>query len=63
MNAGTLQPSIALIIWSITAALAAALNYRKGHHIAGALVVGVLLGPLALLVALFVPIRNHTPQE
>jgi hypothetical protein len=63
MNAGTLQPSIALIIWSITAALAAALIYRKGHHIAGALVVGVLLGPLALLVALFVPIRNHTPQE
>lgn len=63
MNSGAFQPGIALIIWAITAALAAALIYRKGHHIAGALVVGALLGPLALLVALFVPIRNQTPQE
>jgi hypothetical protein len=63
MNNGVFHPSIALIIWAITAALAAALIYRKGHHIAGALVVGLLLGPIALLVALFVPMRNHTPPE
>jgi len=63
MNTGAFHPSIALIIWAITAALAAALIYRKGHHIGGALAVGILLGPLALLVALFVPMRNQTPQE
>jgi hypothetical protein len=57
------QPQIALLIWSITAALAAAVIYRKGHHIAGALAVGIVLGPLALLVALFIPFRNNIPPS
>lgn len=57
------QPQIAFFIWSITAALAAAVIYRKGHHIVGALAVGIILGPLALLVAFFIPFRNNVPPS
>lgn len=62
MSQALSHTQIALFIWSITAALAAALIYRKGHHIVGALAVGILLGPLAVLVAFFIPFRNNTPS-
>jgi 1,4-dihydroxy-2-naphthoate octaprenyltransferase len=55
--------NIAFIIWMGTASLASAIIYRKGHKLLGAIVIGLLLGPLSLLIALLIPYRNNTPQS
>jgi type IV secretory pathway VirB6-like protein len=58
MNQGIFEPQIALYVWVSCAALAGALIYRKGYHIATAIGIGVLLGPLSILIALFIPTRR-----
>ncbi len=61
MNQGVFEPRIALFVWVSCGAMAAALMYRKGYHLAAAVAIGLLLGPLSILIALFIPIRN-TPS-
>jgi hypothetical protein len=63
MNQGIFEPSIALYVWVSCAALAAALIYRKGYHIAAAIGIGVLLGPLSIMIALFIPMRRTQSDD
>ncbi len=58
MNQGIFEPRIALYVWVSCAALAAALISRKGYHIAAAIAIGVLLGPLSIMIALLIPMRK-----
>ncbi len=57
-----LHLNIVIIMWISTASLASAIIYRKGHKLPGAVAIGLLLGPLSLLIALLVPYRNNPPQ-
>jgi hypothetical protein len=57
-----LHLNIVIILWIGTASLASAIIYRKGHKLPGAVVIGLLLGPLSLLIALLIPYRNNPPQ-
>lgn len=57
-----LHANIAFIIWMTTASLASAIIYRKGHKLLGAIAIGLLLGPLSLMIALLLPFRNTPPQ-
>lgn len=58
-----LHANIAFFIWMGTASLASAIIYRKGHKLFGAITIGLLLGPLSLLIALLIPYRNNNSQS
>ena len=57
MNQGIFSPNIALCIWAAFGALSAAVIYRKNHPLWFAIVMGILLGPMATVIAIFIPIK------
>jgi ABC-type uncharacterized transport system permease subunit len=57
MNQGIFNSNIALFIWAAFGALSAAVIYRKNHSLWFAMVLGVLLGPMATVIAIFIPIK------
>lgn len=57
MSAEIFSPNIALFIWAAFGALSAAVIYRKNHSLWFAILLGVLLGPMATVVAIFIPIK------
>jgi hypothetical protein len=63
MNQGIFEPRIALFVWVSCGALAGALIYRKGYHMAAAIAIGLLLGPLSILIALLIPMRKTPTGE
>lgn len=58
MNQGIFEPRIALFVWVCCGAMAAALIYRKNYRMAAGVAIGLLLGPLSLLIAVLLPIRQ-----
>lgn len=52
------QANIALFIWFTLGALAAAIVYRKNYRWYTGVLIGLILGPLSVLVAFFMPIRT-----
>ncbi|NBU64567.1 MAG: hypothetical protein EBS29_08725 [Chloroflexia bacterium] len=59
MHQGIFNPNIALFIWAAFGALSAAVIYRKNHSLWFAIVIGILLGPMATVIAIFIPIKEH----
>jgi ABC-type uncharacterized transport system permease subunit len=57
MNQGIFNPNIALFIWATFGALSAAVIYRKNHSLWFAILLGILLGPMATVIAIFIPIK------
>ena len=57
MNQGIFNTNIALFIWAAFGALSAAVIYRKNHPLWFAIVLGILLGPRATVIAIFIPIK------
>lgn len=57
MNQGIFSPNIALFIWAAFGALSAAVIYRKNHPLWFALVMGILLGPMSTVIAIFIPVK------
>lgn len=57
MAQNMLQANIALFTWFILGALAAAVIYRKNYRWYTGVLIGLLLGPLSVMVAFFMPIR------
>lgn len=57
MNQGIFNPNIALFIWAAFGALSAAVIYRKNHPLWFAILMGILLGPMATVIAIFIPIK------
>lgn len=49
--------NVALFIWLTLGALSAAVIYRKKYRWYMGVLIGLLLGPLSVLVAFFMPIR------
>ncbi|MFM2033116.1 MAG: hypothetical protein RLZZ297_1881, partial [Chloroflexota bacterium] len=49
-------------VWVSCGAMSAALIYRKGYHMAAAVAIGLLLGPLSLLIGVLLPIRERPPR-
>jgi hypothetical protein len=62
MNQGIFEPRVALFVWVSCGAMSAALIYRKGYHMAAAVAIGLLLGPLSLLIGVLLPIRERPPR-
>jgi hypothetical protein len=46
-----------LFIWAAFGALSAAVIYRKNHSLWFAILLGILLGPMATVIAIFIPIK------
>ena len=57
MNQGIVNLKIALFIWAAFGALSAAVIYRKNHPLWFAILMGILLGPMSTVIAIFIPIK------
>ncbi|MCX6016703.1 MAG: hypothetical protein NT020_14105 [Chloroflexales bacterium] len=58
MNQAIFNPKIALFIWVAFGALSAAVIYRKSHPLWFGILMGILLGPMSTVIAIFIPIKS-----